>query len=86
MLFRSNERISEAVEFVKNRDNLMEDGYWDDWDYVMANVKVESEDHNGMCSEYWSINQNGDVWLLNDADYNQLDDEEQEQFWENRCD
>ena len=82
----TDERISEAVEFVKNRENLMEDGYWDDWEYVMANVKVFSEAHNGMDAEYWSINQNGDVWLLNDADYNQLDDEEQEKFWENRCD
>jgi len=23
------------------------------------------------------------VWLLNDEDYNQLDDEEQEKFWGN---
>ena len=81
----TDERISEAVEFVKNRENLMEDGYWDEWDYVMANVKVFSETDNGQDCEYWSINQDGDVWLLNDADYNEMDSDEQEKFWESRC-
>ena len=80
----TNKRIDEAVEFVKDRENIMEDGYWDEWDYIMSNVKVFSETNNGQDCEYWTINQNGDVWLLNDADYDSMDSDEQETFWESR--
>ncbi len=78
----TNERIEEAVEFVKDRENIYKDGYWDEWDFVMNNVKVWTEICNGMDAEYWTINQNGDVWLLSDSDVEAMDEKQTELFWE----
>jgi hypothetical protein len=78
----TNERIEEAVEFVKDRENIYADGYWDEWDYIMSNVKVASEVHNGMDAEYWTIHQNGDVWLFSDTDTESLDEKQSDLFWQ----
>ena len=79
----TNERIEKAVEFVKDRENLMDDGYWDEWDFIMNNVKVFSEAHNGASADYWSITQNGDIRLINDEDFEQLDDAQKDEFCDN---
>jgi hypothetical protein len=75
----TNDRITNAFAFVVDSDNLQKDGYWDEWDFIMNRVKVRSE----TTSEYWTIYQNGDVRLINDADYAQLEDDEKEEFWNN---
>ena len=76
-------KLTELVNGLADQEPYGDDseGYWDDWTRVLDTVHLL----NPTTNEIWSLYQDGDLRLINTNDLAQLDNEEQEKFWENFC-
>ena len=66
------------------RDGVESENYWDSWHEILQQVGVFKEIHNGMDIEIYFLYQdeNGNVWAINQDEYNKLSPEDKEKFWE----
>jgi hypothetical protein len=80
-----NDRIEEILEMLRETDpnDSEPEGYWDDWQYILDNLYIYEETHNGASCDVYCLYQNGSVWAIKMKDLDQLDEEETEKFWEN---
>jgi len=59
------------------------EGYWEDWEQVLNTVYLLGQGDEDCFPNIFSLHQDGDLKAVNEQDLSELDQDEQDKFWNN---
>ena len=77
ILEQQSERVREALTELRKENSQDDEWYWENWTTVEDGFEfVDGNSHRH------TLYQNGDLWVIDQTEFEELTDTEQEEFWD----